>query len=374
MEASTTSRLTRIVYFLVRRVEVKIAILFLMLFSICFFFYLPLSKFYSHDAVPDYIALDEVKQREFGTFTVKVTTGMYIRNFPVFDMFKNAFTMDCIVWFEFNSDEISLDTVGQFSFEAGKIVQKSSPDIKINGNRTFVRYDIRAELKSNLVYKNFPLEDHKLGIVLINNFTTPSEMYFVLTNSSFQISPNIFVSSWLVKDLNTDTGYANPKLDASDPNKQTSYPLAVFTVNFQKSGIRKILIIFIPIFFAMLLSFFSLIMNLTQVFGRSSTAASAVSAILGYRFVIEQMMPDVGYFTTTDWLYLLLLGTTFAVFCFQLIFARIISLHARTEKSYEEKGDIPEELNLFKFEVINTLFFVFLAVSVTLITGFILIP
>mgnify|MGYP003341456294 CR=1 FL=1 len=38
-------------------------------------------------------------------------------------MIKNNFLVDCIVWFEFPSDEIMLETIGQFNFENGKIVQ-----------------------------------------------------------------------------------------------------------------------------------------------------------------------------------------------------------------------------------------------------------
>lgn len=339
---------------------------FLMILSVITTFYIQLKHFNTTDPVPEFLIIDEAKQKEFGAFTVKVQTGLFIKNFPVFDMIKNNFSADCIIWFEFNSDEITLDTIGKFSFESGKIAQISSPDIRIDGNKTFVKYDVRAEFKSNLNYYKFPFEDHRISLVLSNTFVTPQEMYYQLNETAFSVNKNIFISNWVIRDLNTDTGYSNPKLDTHDESKQTSYPQAAFILNFAKGGIRKVLIIYIPLFFGLLLSLCSFLMSLNNTVGRITLAISAVTALLGYRFVIEQMMPEVGYFTTTDSMYSMLFFTAFLVFMFQLLITRYTSIELEKKPDPQSKTPfIPIDERLYRFEVINMLCFVGLVILIT---------
>lgn len=278
--------------------------------------------FNTADRIPEFIIIDAAKQREFGAFTVKVQTGLFIKNFPSFDMIKNNFTVDCLVWFEFYPDEIMLDTVQKFSFENGKIVQKSPPDIKIEQGKALVTYDVRVEFKSNLRYDRFPLEDHRISLILTNNFVTPSEMIFEVSSNAFRVSPAIFISNWALKDISTDSGYSISKLDDQEQFREYASPRAAFTMSFQKSGFRKVLIIFLPLFFAIFFSFLSFMMNDINTVGRYYASVTAVTSLIGYRFVIEQMMPEVGYFTIADSIYIALLIAALASFIFQIFFAR----------------------------------------------------
>src|SRR6188472_2239181 len=43
-----------------------------------------------------------------------VQTGLFIKNFSTFDIIKNTFTMDAIIWFTFNPKNIGLDTIEEF--------------------------------------------------------------------------------------------------------------------------------------------------------------------------------------------------------------------------------------------------------------------
>jgi hypothetical protein len=69
-------------------------------------------------------------------------------------------------------------------------------------------------------------------------------------------------------------------------------------------------------------------------------ASSGVSAQLGYRFVLERMLPEVSYFTTTDKLYLLLLLVSFLVFVAQLFIGRYFNLKKSGQKGGSDKIDL----------------------------------
>jgi len=304
---------------LIRSIYFKTIILFLTALAIAGFFAVPLTRFNSTDPIPNLKPINYEKEKEFGIFKTRVSTGLFIKNFPHFDMIKNKFIIDLVMWFEFNTDEVMLDTIDKFSFENGKIIRKSPPDIKLLKNRTFAKYTVRVELNGNLHYYHFPLEDHHLSIVVTNHFFTPYEVIFDVSNTAFVIDPSVFVANWKIDKLNTNYGYYENFLDQVDTTKKTLTPIAVFMVDFIKRGVRKAFVVFVPIFIAFFLSLISFLLMLRNIIGRTTLSVSAISALLGYRFVIENMMPKVDYFTTTDHIYVILLVLTFLIFIFQTL-------------------------------------------------------
>jgi hypothetical protein len=95
-------------------------------------------------------------------------------------------------------------------------------------------------------------------------------------------------------------------------------PVVTYSINFSKDGIRHIVIIFIPLFVALLFSLFTFMVGLSDAFNRFRLSVGALTAMLSYRFIIERMMPRVGYFTTTDSVYTLLLMISLCVFIMQI--------------------------------------------------------
>ncbi len=330
---------------------IKLGFLFCCIFVVTASLTYRLMQFNSTDQLPELSIIDAKKQREFGAFTVKVETGMYIKNFPAFDIIKNIFLIDCVVWFNFLSDELMVDTIEKFSFENGRIVQKSPPDIIIDGEKTFVRYDVRVELKSNLRYDRFPLEDHILIFVLSNNFVTPMELFFVVSDNDFLVSSSIFISNWKIIDKGANAGYISSALSKDDEEKKSITPKALFYLKMQKDGIRKVFTVVIPILFALLLTLLAFLMNVENSQGRQSLAASGLTALIGYRFVIEQMMPEVGYFTMADLVYISSLVFSLACFSYQIFFLRLVE---RKIKRLPYDFDNQQEIKRRVFENHNT--------------------
>lgn len=347
---------------LVSHVGVKVSVVVLMALSIVGVFAYSLSFFNTVDPLPTFQIIDEKKQREFGAFTVKVQTGLFIKSFSTFDVTNNKFVADLLVWFDFNADEITLDTISKFSFDNGNILRKSPPDIRMLGGKTRAQFDVRVEFKSSLNYRQFPLEDHRVALILTNNFVSPLEMFFDVESVNFNYDKDIFIPNWRIQDMDTDVGFVSPQLDTRKPGDlAVSYPQAAFVLNVVKDGIRKVLIIFLPIFLSALLSVLSFLLAFNNTVGRFTLAASALSAILSYRFVIERMLPEVGYFTTTDTLYIALLSLAFVVFVFQLLFTRGTAGIPGAPKT-------PDEVALVCwYENVNMI--AFLTVSMTLIAS-----
>ncbi len=357
----------------------KAAILALMASTMLIVFNAALQRMYVTDKIPKIVPITSKIIKELGPFAVKVKTGLFIKNLPEFDLVKNVFIFDSVLWFEFNADEIMLETIERFSFDKGTILSKTQADIRIIENKIFAKYNVLFTMKCDLNYHKFPFEDHRIVIMLANNFVTPEEMYFTIDGSSFQLAPNIFPASWKPQDLSVDTGYQSLELDQQDKTKKTDNPKALFIINVLKAGARKALIIFLPLFSAIFLSLFSFAMNLSNIVGKFSLSISAVSALLGYRFVIEQMMPQVGYFTTTDEIYLFLLIAAFIIFLYQLFATRLYMLREEERKKNaaqhinEPKDPIKTVPGIDPLEKLNTKVFLVVAVLFTVIISYLIL-
>lgn len=302
----------------------KIALFVFSFFYVCLLFFLALREFKTDDPLPKIRNVSIQMRSSYRDLTTKLRAGLFIKNFSSFDFITNHFVVDAIVWFEFNKNEIMQKTVDNFSFDNGKILHKSTPHVSIHHNKVLVTYNVVFEAKTDLDFHRFPLEDHRLSLVLTNNSVAPSELYFDDSADaiSLKVSDKLFTSNWLLHSLNTASGYSSLKIDEHNKHQVLRTPKAVFTINFEKAGINKILIIFMPLFAAIFLALLTFLLSFNSTSAKTTLSVTAVTALLGYRFVIQQMSPPVGYFTTTDKIFIFFIGITFFIMLFQLLLLR----------------------------------------------------
>lgn len=336
-------RLNLISYVNPFEVKFKIIILFASFLYVIGLFAYVLKDFRTEDEIPAIQAINLDMRKQFRDLSAVVRTGMYIKNFPTFDFTNNSFSVDALVWFEFTKNELMLKTVEKFTFENATIKQKSSPHVSIQGDKILAKYDIVFDVKTDLNFQRFPLDDHRLSMVLTNEFVSPAEMYFDddADATSFSVSPDIFISNWYPYQLHATPGYSSIKIDEHRDDRRSSHPKIAFTVDFAKRGINRILIIFVPLLATIFFALFTFLMSFNNHSGKTTLSVTAITAILGYRFVIQQMSPPVGYFTITDKIYLFFLLFALMVFIFQLVLLRQYLLLMDREKI--KKAEIPTE-------------------------------
>jgi hypothetical protein len=285
--------------------------------------YRPYTRFISLEPEINVVPITPQKIKDWGGVPARVTVGLYINNFPTLDFVNNDFIFDGILWFEFDPALISLNTVSKFSFERGEILSMSEPYTQIIDNKFFARYTLRARFKSELVYKLFPFEGHRLDIVLINRTIQPSEMIFRTYASFFVISDAIKLPGWYIFDKSIKSGMVQSILDKYEVQKEVSYPLAVFSIDLHRAGTRNLFLILLPLFMLYFISLFCFAFNPETHSGTIFSLASAgVTGLLSYRFVIEGMTPKVGYFVLSDRLFVLFLAASLIEFVLAVIIVR----------------------------------------------------
>ena len=98
-------------------------------------------------------------------------------------------------------------------------------------------------------------------------------------------------------------------------------------MDFTRYGMRYFLSIFLPLFVLIRLVFLAFSMSPINGFKVSTVAATG---ILAYRFVIERMSPNTGYFMIIDYFFFIFLGTAlifFIVSILEITTNRVTRLH-----------------------------------------------
>lgn len=296
----------------------------LMLFITSFFILAILYGYYQtfriFEPSPELRPITAKKIAEWRGDPTLVKAGLHITNFPEFNVSGNEFIFDGVVWFEFDKALASLETISKFTFEKGDIISKSKAETRALGDRVFAEFVVRVRFSSNLAYDTFPLDEHRIYISMINSSTTPSELIFDAYKPGFVIAQDLFIPEWTIIDSHVDAGYSEAQLDANDPKKAERHPKIIFSLDILRSGNRQAVLIFLPLFLIFFLSLFALGLDPVEHTGSIMGMTSAcISSLIGYRFVIQGMSPNIGNFVLGDQVFMLLLAFSFIDFLLGLI-------------------------------------------------------
>jgi hypothetical protein len=309
-----------------------IGIMIAMLFVL---FYSPHKKFLTSDPTNP---LKTFQPNQKSSNIKEIKTGLYIENFPKFDIVNNEFTMKATVWFEFDPHQISADIVSDFSFEKGNILKKSQIESKIINDKLWIYYRIKISFNSNLNYKHFPIEDHKIYLTLINTNMNPKSEILVSYNTDLTSSENLFTEDWDKIDQEVEYGYIEHKLDKYEEEKSTIYPAVSLELSFEKKGSRKALVIFLPLFMVFFLSLLSLLVRLNSIKTAISLSAGSASALIFSLIAIEDMSPDVRYFTIANKIYTILLISSFTILLVNIYISKEVKRDGNIQKLILIKG------------------------------------
>lgn len=281
-----------------------------------------MSTFESYEQYPTLLSLPELKKLEGKRSIVK--TGLFIRSFSKFDISKNEFEFDGVLWFEFDPHEISLDSLAQSTIANGEIIRISKPFTSQYNNKTRARFEISAKFKPPLQHRRFPIDDHRLAIELINHTDEAQKIIFESSPESFSLNDTIAILGWKFVGTSVQYGFSEERFYAQ-PEEKHYYQKVVFLLDCMRDDIRHVATILIPLLLLLFLTLFCFSFNIDRLFNKDgisdthsqtilSVVLFSVSTLMAYRFVIEAMSPDVSYFMLSDYLFFLFLIATMIVF------------------------------------------------------------
>lgn len=275
-------------------------------------------RFASPDKAPNLELVDAKTQR----LATNVTVGCHIFNFPDFSFKNQNFLIDAIVWFKFPAESMDLYAIEQFTIQNsflqknGKLLYRSKPMIKKIGSDVLVSYHIQTQFTGEFKYKNFPIGDHTLHLIVQNRGVTPEEICFQTKKENLSFAQTTF-RSWSVHGVTTSTGFVRSKLSTDNPELDVTYPVAVFSIDFEEEGFNHIFSLYFPLFILFFIALFSLFFKIDDT-QRIANIVSLVPSLVLFKLVINSVSPDIGYVTHIDLLFYALVLLSLGIMLFQM--------------------------------------------------------
>lgn len=318
-----------------------------------------------------FVALDEkpiIKTVDAKTqrLASQVTVGLHINNFPEFSFEKKYFIVDCTVWFKFPATTESIKTIEQFTIQSsfmqenGELLYRSAPVIKRLGDEVLVTYYVQTSFSTYPNFKNFPIGDHTLNIIIQNRNVTPEELCFISEDDTFTFAKKTF-SSWSIKKATTTTGYLTAHLYPKSPQFDVSYPVALFSIDFEQNGFNHLFSLYLPLFVIFLFALLSFFFELGAI-ERINTMAAVIPMLVFFKLVINTVAPTIGYLTHVDYVFCSFVFIALIILFFQIyVFLKMQQIKEQTpEEQNNEKNrmlklnDIVFFISLFLLAIFAT--------------------
>lgn len=251
-----------------------------------------------------------------------IKSGIFIRNFLEFDVLTNKFTADAYVWFEYDPKQIPAEAIDDFYFGKATIKNKSQPYTYTKDGKTFTGYNVQIHFQTNLNYRHFPIDNHRIYLTLNNASLPKYHAAFITAQSSFQVAETIYAYGWTYKDRSAKTGLQINTLDDVSQKKLINQRI-IFSLDFSNESFKRFILITLPLFILFFLSLFTLSLDARKQYETVvGIAAAMMTALVSYNFVIESASPKVAYFTLSDTFFNLFLVLNFLIFLFDAICIR----------------------------------------------------
>lgn len=288
--------------------------------------YKPIIEFHPVGKEPSVLAVDAQTVTQWGAEPIKIKTGFSITDIIKFDILKNEFVVNAIIWFAFDPEKVDLETLEKFSFTKGEVVKKSDPVIvKRSDNQTIATYYIRIQFGTVLDYARFPLDDHRLFLNLTHYSVNAQNMIFEVAPADYIVSDNVYIAGWQIVGHVVKSGYSENKMG----DQAIDQPKVIFSLDVSKQDLRQLLLIFLPLLLIFFVSIFAF--SIKDIVLAITVILASISGLLAYAFVIQTISPLVGYFMLSDYFFIFVILSIFIVFLITVLYAapeHIASKHA----------------------------------------------
>jgi hypothetical protein len=193
-----------------------------------------------------------------------------------------------------------------------------------------VSYHVQTKFTGEFQYRDFPLSDHTLHLIIQNRSVVPEEICFHAKKENLSFSQRTF-HSWSVKNVTATTGFMGTMLQTDNPNFNMTYPVAIFSIDFNEDGLNNLFSLYFPLFILFFIALFSLFFEIDDT-QRIANIISLVPALVLFKLVINSVAPDISYITHIDLLFYALVGLSLCIMLFQM-YAMLVLQQIKTLSS-----------------------------------------
>jgi len=218
---------------------------------------------------------------------MEVEVGIWLVNVEKVDLAASSFKLDCYLWFNFDTSEISLSEVKEFEFINGA---PTKYEIAAE-EEGYLEYRVRGDFIKAFDFSQYPFENQELSVQLEHKFLDSTQLVYVSDISS-TIDPEATVSGWNIASFETS-------IDGHSYGTE-AYSRFVSTLVLQRPTISAFIKSVLPISVITtiaLLAFFISPTNFAQRIGLGVTTLLSATA---FHLSLVNGIPPTGYLTFAD--------------------------------------------------------------------------
>ncbi|MDD4877416.1 MAG: hypothetical protein PHO02_00075 [Candidatus Nanoarchaeia archaeon] len=243
-----------------------------------------------------------------------VDVGLYILNLGKFDISTGSFTADFYLSMKCDNECSDFEFVNGRATSVDRIIDEP--------NEKF--YRIQAALNSPVDLKSFPFDSQKMQIILEDKENTIDKLAYVPIGKESGIDESIAFTGW-----NIDRWEASVAEHYYKPYDET-YSQYVFNVDISRIVFNSFLKTFLPVFFIMMVTMFSFVLDPDKITTRLGMAGSSLVAAVMFHIAISNQIPPVGYLTLADKFMVLTYFILLVTFILNVI---MLELHERKQEA-----------------------------------------
>ena len=271
----------------------------------------------------------------------KVIVGFYPISIYDLDLAANTFYADMYVWFKWRG---SIDPTASMEFVNG--VEKwgmtstaiyAEPETLPDGT-SYNIYRIEGRFFHAFELNRYPFDEHSLEITLEDNTNTTDKIEYVADLESSRLGDRIRIPGWNIDawELKVRSNhYATNFGDPRDGIEGSDYANACFSIEISR-GVRYFLWkLLLPLLLVLVLAWSALLGHPDRVDVRSAMAGTALLTAVFLQLSYSSTLPEVGYLTLLDRIYVLAYVLIIGVLASTLATARYISLAGGAQQAVE---------------------------------------
>ena len=238
-----------------------------------------------------------------------ITAGLHIAHFNKFFVSQNIFEFDGTIWFSFDPAVVSLDVIKKFTIHNGEILKISGPILYQKDDKTIAQFRAHISFHTPLNYRMFPFDDHRINIIIANDFL-PDNVAFTASINTFTFEKPINLPGWNIINYEPHTGYTQAMLELNGPHNNKRQETV-----FSLSIARNDPMLATNIFLTLLLMLFIALLTFSSNEDCVLIVTVGIVALVGYRVVMQELTPNhMSYFIFADFIYFFtLIGTILAL-------------------------------------------------------------
>jgi hypothetical protein len=217
----------------------------------------------------------------------KVLTGVRIINVDNIDLVNSKYNLDFYLWFIWNPNDFTAKEIDNFEFLNGS----PSKYCVLNDTTGQLEYRIRGEFIRTFDFSQYPLETHKLDVVLEHFCLDTTRLVYQLDSDS-KIDEKVNIVGWNLKSFST-------QITEHSFNNNTMSNFG-FDLSVERPVLSSFAKNILPLLILTLIALLSFLIAPSNYETRVGLAISSLLSVSALHISLLAGIPSTGYMTLMD--------------------------------------------------------------------------